>query len=290
MNFPLQPVVFSCAITVVASTSAQAEEFEISKELCLEAVESLRLPTSPYGFEKGWLRDKHLFGGAAIECYEKNDKLFVSFEGDPVVEDGFFGVEALSARDATLELQKNEVDSLKEVRDGSIDEARESYRSSIDALEKETQRQLQAIREGNEFNAPDFGLEQAERSPSDTEARPDKVNIVSANIEGLNSKGRNDLVLEMDPGLEGFYELAYTLKIQTENGFRVESYQYPLRTRGEGTMWRIDLMEWLLPNTEEKRILSREIRPGNVEWIRIVIMDQSADGYKEIANQEFRSL
>jgi|GEM_PF-3205730 len=148
------------AVALLVLFSPHLDALEVDKEICMDAVADLGFTKDSYEFKDGWLTDKHVFGGE-VECYEKDGSLFVSAGREVLVEDGFFGQDALEARDLVLSTQAENVSELRASRDAVISQAKDDYDAATAVLDEDTQQQLQVIRDEGVPDSISVALESA---------------------------------------------------------------------------------------------------------------------------------
>ena len=136
------------AVGVVFSLLSSSLSAEPRKN-CEVVLHSLGYDLTSYVFEEeGWFsKEQHIFNGTLI-CFVTDDKEVHSIEdnGATIVEDGFFGQDALAKRDALREERRKHIEEegrKAEERKRKIDEEFESVKQSI---ELEFDKKLQKVR------------------------------------------------------------------------------------------------------------------------------------------------
>ncbi len=137
-----------CLAIVVVAMYPSAYALDITKEICVDALTDLNLPTEPYEFKDGFLADKHVFDGK-IQCYKKRNNIFIASGRDIYAEDGFFGKKALDARDKVLSIQKEKEKALKKELNKVIADAKKAHKLAVSNLDDDTKQQLQKIRDND---------------------------------------------------------------------------------------------------------------------------------------------
>ena len=105
------------------------------KQDCSIALEGLGYNLGEYTFEKaGWIsKEKHIFNGTLI-CYIGSDKKIHSIEdnGVVIVENGFFGQNALAKRDELNAEKKKEIKKAKQKMEAELEEKRRQINEKFD--------------------------------------------------------------------------------------------------------------------------------------------------------------
>lgn len=133
-------------ITVLLVLSSKYSfAIDVTKQVCSDTLNELGITTETYELEEGWLSKKHIFDGN-VECYKKSNNIFISYKSVTYAEDGYFGRNALEARDKALELQREKQRQLKELRKEKISAIETEHDKAISELKEATELQLQEIR------------------------------------------------------------------------------------------------------------------------------------------------
>lgn len=141
-----QRILFICTLGFVFSALSSSVLAD-SKKDCEVTLQSLGHDLASYAFEEeGWFsKAKHIFNGTII-CYVTDDKKVHSIEdnGVVIVEDGFFGQDALEKRDALREERRKYIEEEQreaEAKKRKIDEEFEEERRKIeDEYDAKTQK------------------------------------------------------------------------------------------------------------------------------------------------------
>jgi hypothetical protein len=138
----------SSMFLVLVTCSGASSAFEVTKEMCIESLEKLGIDTSDYELKKGWGGTKHFFS-SSTECYERKSSIYIKSEGRIYAEDGFFGLDALDARDQIRKSNREDSKLLKRALNDKIDNLRDEYDLAIKELNDRTEGLLKQVRENN---------------------------------------------------------------------------------------------------------------------------------------------
>lgn len=138
----------SSALLALILSSQTAYAIEATEKTCADALEGLGLSSDSYVLDEGFFGDTHKFGGN-IECTESRGHLKIRSGGEIVAEDGFYGAPALAARKAAQAALSEQISALKAEKDKKDDAAEREYKLARSAAEKESQSQLEQIRNNN---------------------------------------------------------------------------------------------------------------------------------------------
>ena len=195
-------------VLVVASATPKARAVEATRENCANALTDLGLPTEPYAFDEGWLGDTHVFGD--VECESKRGHLYIARGRDVIVEDGYFGTEALTARDAVVQAQREATKEADEARDARIAEARADHSEQVAQLDADAQRQLREIREREipEAVAEAAAALQAEREEEERQKQEATAERAAAAAARKAERAAERRAAEVEERRKGFHCLS----------------------------------------------------------------------------------
>lgn len=167
---------------------------------CETIVKHLGYPVDDYAFKEAGIfsSEQHIFG--SLSCFVDSEGKFDSlYRGDtPVAEDGYFGLEALAARDAAMAEADAAERTAKAKRDAAISNARATYDADWNNISKYLAVKLEDIRNSSK------PLEQVETekdnitNPTEDEANvlKDQNDNIPTNNSNENGNSKNKVTLE----------------------------------------------------------------------------------------------
>jgi len=177
-------------VSFLVLLSQQSFALDVSKEMCVQALSELQLPTEKYELKEGWTSTKHIFG-KKTQCYEKGGAIYIRSGSDVYAEDGYFGAEALAARDKINSIRDEKEDVLRDERDEKIKVIRNEFKSAVRTLNEETEGQLTQVRENKIPTLISEGII-ADRNLKESEAQAKKQQKADKKAKKLAEKAENE--------------------------------------------------------------------------------------------------
>ena len=144
-------------LTLLTIASPQILALEVTKDMCVEALNELGLPTDSYELKESWGTTKHIFPNKT-ECYEADDSIFIKSGRKVYAEEGYFGPETLEARDKILSIKREKRRTLRDEMDEKIDIAKNEFREAEKQLNSEIADQLKLVKQNEVPTAIADGL------------------------------------------------------------------------------------------------------------------------------------
>ena len=190
MVLPLPRSLWSCALLGAALLLPIPSALSANpRSECETIVKNLGYPVDDYAFKEAGIfsSEQHIFG--SLSCFVDSEGKFDSlYRGDtPVAEDGYYGLEALAARDAAIAEADAAERTAKAKRDAAISNARAAYDADWNNISNYLASKLEDIR--NSSKPPEY----VETGKTNITSPPeDEANVPKDQNDGVPSSNSTE--------------------------------------------------------------------------------------------------